>query len=136
PELEPYLRNNDPPDEDLVILAREEMMKEEQQIDYLEREIARHQQQTVHFLQEWISSLQWLSSKFKDKRDGYRSIISPLRRFPPELITEIVKISLSPDGMLDHEGRLSFMHFRGVNRTWRNVMFTSKTLWSGLTVEV
>ncbi|KAL0946841.1 hypothetical protein HGRIS_013009 [Hohenbuehelia grisea] len=70
-----------------------------------------------------------IRNKAYEARARLMSIISPLRRIPPELLAYIFK--LSSDGFLLAEGQ-SLWPICGVSRRWRCVALSDATLWSNI----
>ncbi|TFK18027.1 hypothetical protein FA15DRAFT_698232 [Coprinopsis marcescibilis] len=115
--LGPYLDNNSPPSDDLVVLAKAKLAEADAIVEVLKAQIA---------------SLRRRAAQINQIQDRYRSVTSVIRRIPAELIVEIVKACFPPDLVLGPQDRVNFKRFRCVCSRWRAALLSSPELWQGL----
>ncbi|TFK18144.1 hypothetical protein FA15DRAFT_675523 [Coprinopsis marcescibilis] len=68
------------------------------------------------------------------EQDRFIHVVAPARDLPNELIAKIISFSFRNPGMLNQEDRLQFRTLRWVCKKWRDVAFSTPTLWRGLEV--
>jgi F-box-like len=79
-----------------------------------------------------------ITGELQHLKGTYESLLSPLRRFPSELIVQILRYCLPGDHhgvMLDATHRKEFRTLRGVCRRWRDIAFSTSDFWRGIAVD-
>ncbi|TFK26854.1 hypothetical protein FA15DRAFT_587482, partial [Coprinopsis marcescibilis] len=126
PSIAPFLSNNHPLDYAHLELARTKLNEEEEALQDVNDGIDR--------LQATIAELRNKASHLSRICEAYRHTLAPFRRCPPEIIVKIITAALPPGCILDHEGRLDFMRYRCVSRSWRQLLFSTPVFWRGLKI--
>lgn len=80
-----------------------------------------------------LSVLEVQRFRLVQERQQIRAAVSPLRRFPPELIARVLELCLPEE--LDQECHMFFATLGSVCKIWRQVAFSTPSLWSGLLLE-
>ncbi|KAH6899123.1 hypothetical protein BKA70DRAFT_1314451 [Coprinopsis sp. MPI-PUGE-AT-0042] len=118
-ELMPFTLTNEEIPEDLIPLCQQGLKETETPEPEVKGEIARGR----------IEELQNLKTT-------YRGLLSPLRRFPNELIAKLIWHCLGEDApLLDASDRGAFRALRCVCRRWRNIAFSTPEFWRGVSVD-
>ncbi|KAH6899128.1 hypothetical protein BKA70DRAFT_1231059 [Coprinopsis sp. MPI-PUGE-AT-0042] len=65
---------------------------------------------------------------------AYRELLSPARRLPNEIITQIIQSCFKDPTILDAADRETFAVLRAVCQRWRTISFSSHDLWRGLAI--
>ncbi|KAG2016442.1 hypothetical protein CC2G_009610 [Coprinopsis cinerea AmutBmut pab1-1] len=112
PNLESFLDHNHPPGDDDVRSLLKELSSVEDELRSVELRLEELRARQAHL----------------------RSAISPLRRFPSELLAELFRACLPP--ILDEGGRERFLVLRSVCRAWREAAFSTPELWAGIKLRV
>ncbi|KAF6742479.1 hypothetical protein DFP72DRAFT_1081873 [Ephemerocybe angulata] len=79
-----------------------------------------------------IDEMQDALAQLMMKRSQYRTICSPIRRMPMELLGRIFGMSL--DMPLDKLGRNDLISLSLVCRSWRSASLSARSLWSGVVI--
>ncbi|KAH6914451.1 hypothetical protein BKA70DRAFT_667153 [Coprinopsis sp. MPI-PUGE-AT-0042] len=85
-------------------------------------------------IEDEIDALKKRCSALLREKAMIEMIVSPLRRLPPEVVGEVLKQSV-PNPM-GKKQRLHFANLRSVCRRWRQVAFTTSSLWAGISLEI
>ncbi|KAJ7888096.1 hypothetical protein B0H14DRAFT_1213320 [Mycena olivaceomarginata] len=90
--------------------------------------------------QKQVDALEAVIVQLTRKRDEivenirqHRAILSPVRRVPPELVCEILVLSLSSDDDEDTPNRPPW-YFGHICRFWRHCVLAYPALWSSITI--
>jgi hypothetical protein len=96
-------------------------------------------QNQIHALNSQIDNLVAAIARLTHQRDKiaehviqHRAIISPVRRVPPELICEILALSLSSDNT--NTANSAPWHIGHICRFWRHCVLAYPVLWSSITI--
>ncbi|TFK24474.1 hypothetical protein FA15DRAFT_592321, partial [Coprinopsis marcescibilis] len=136
-----YLTINHEPTELYLNQAQLQLSSQEKEIQAMQKNIKNLEQKLKGMrtasiqkaLMANIDRLRRESRNLVQIRETYRSIVSPLRRYPPELIAELLSACFEKEGgTMDQEDRIAFVHLRCVCRSWREVLFTTPSFWRGL----
>ncbi|KAJ7888109.1 hypothetical protein B0H14DRAFT_1213709 [Mycena olivaceomarginata] len=97
-------------------------------------------QSQVVTLNSQIDNLRAAITRLSQKRDKiaknicqHRAILSPVRRVPPELVCEILVLSLLSDDQEDPTNNPPW-HLGHICRLWRYYVSTYPALWSSITI--
>ncbi|KAH6906998.1 hypothetical protein BKA70DRAFT_1285968 [Coprinopsis sp. MPI-PUGE-AT-0042] len=127
-ELIPFTLTNEEAPEDLIPLCQQGLKEAETVL-----EETRNQEPEPEVKGEMerggIEGLQNLKTT-------YSALLSPLRRFPNELIAKLIWHCLGEhDTLLDASDRGAFRALRCVCRRWRNIAFSTPEFWRGVSVD-
>jgi hypothetical protein len=87
----------------------------------------------IDCVQNALAQLERQAQELQGQLQQFRSILSPVRKLPVEIIGEIFSFAISSP--LDSTGREHLVNFALVCRTWRNAAYRKHTLWSSLRIE-
>jgi hypothetical protein len=90
-------------------------------------------QKRVDALEAVIVQLTRKRNEIVENIRQHRAILSPVRRVPPELVCEILVLSLSSDDDEDTPNRPPW-HFGHICRFWRHCVLAYPALWSSITI--
>ncbi|KAJ7718239.1 hypothetical protein B0H16DRAFT_1247879, partial [Mycena metata] len=110
---------NNPPSDSETLEIRRRVHLGRAHVSELENEIGR--------LHKSLASLQQECRDVKHHISRYTAVVSPLRRFPPEILTEIFHWTLSIKG---DAGTLPSWNLSHVCGRWRVICLSSPRLWS------
>ncbi|KAJ2918068.1 hypothetical protein MD484_g2337, partial [Candolleomyces efflorescens] len=128
------IRSNDPPTREEREEASQILWQMDIGLNALEHEISA--------LQAALSQLQLRHAALKERRDGQIApILSPWRRLPPELWSIIFQFAVNPgwsntfSPSTNSTDRSTFQSLRAVCRMWREVAFSTRSLWTNVWVD-
>ncbi|KAF7372538.1 F-box domain-containing protein [Mycena venus] len=128
PNLIHLLQSNDPPQESQIPLIRDIISDDQNRIILMDAEIFALETQIHNLNANLAQSLQKRNDAAVHAHQ-HRSILSPIRRVPPELICEIFEIL--HDGKAGTRPPWSFGH---ICRSWRHIALSFEQLWSFIVV--
>lgn len=118
------LHTNDPPSAADAALIRDFLRLEEEEISECDERIYR--------LEEEIERLEAYRETVSNTAEAHRGMLSPFRRFPQELLSEIF-IHCVPDAEeSQHPARDAPLLLCWVSQKWRQVALSTPTLWTSL----
>ncbi|KAJ6485510.1 hypothetical protein C8R45DRAFT_996833 [Mycena sanguinolenta] len=132
------LNSNEPPVESDAVVARSTIVQAEGHLAWLRQAIARLREQLKdseelkQLEEEWV-----LISSYRAES---RTILSPLRRMPPELLCEIFGWALASARKAQLKGHAGYCEENSpwvlthVSRTWRAVSVSTPSLWSTVAI--
>jgi F-box-like len=125
PRLVPYSTNNDPFPE--VLGPPLDVF-----LDYLSRSLSNLDDEIAR-VEDVLEKLKAERQAVEDQNFAYRSLKSPARRIPPELIAKIIRFTVADRGQpLDRSARQEFKRLRCVSSVWREIAFSTQELWRNL----
>ncbi|KAE9410204.1 hypothetical protein BT96DRAFT_789842, partial [Gymnopus androsaceus JB14] len=66
---------------------------------------------------------------------SFQNMLSPVRRIPVEILSEIFELACTPDNRYRHANRVLYMHnLSSVCAAWRKVAHATPRLWSKLCI--
>ncbi|KAJ7183742.1 hypothetical protein C8R46DRAFT_1344465 [Mycena filopes] len=136
PGLARLLTSNDAPLDSEVPSIHDIISTEEDRIDALDMQIE-DMEATIYELEIKQVQLVRRRNDAKERIRKHSTILSPIRRVPPELIFEIFAFAVIHDNKATSETQNStrIWHITHVCRTWRLVALSDRSLWRFITIE-
>ncbi|KAJ7850321.1 hypothetical protein B0H14DRAFT_2509545 [Mycena olivaceomarginata] len=128
PDLIHLLQSNDPPQESQIPLIRDMISDDEKRILLMDAEIIALETK-IHNLNANLAQSLQKRNDAAVRAHQHRSILSPIRRVPPELICEIFE--LLHDGKAETRPPWYFGH---ISQSWRHTALSLEQLWSFIVV--
>ncbi|KAJ7359791.1 hypothetical protein DFH08DRAFT_417356 [Mycena albidolilacea] len=129
---EPAIASESPPLRDFHRLLTSNDIPLDSEIPFI-RDIASDEQKQVDTLEAAIVQLTRKRDEMVENIRQHCAILSPIRRVPPELVCEILALSLSSedDGDMANEPP---WHLGHICRFWRHCVLAYPALWSSITI--
>ncbi|KAJ7729188.1 hypothetical protein B0H16DRAFT_1697270 [Mycena metata] len=130
PDLLHLLRSNEPPQEAQIPVIRGIISDDKNRISLMDAEIVSLQSQ-IHNLNATLAQSLQKRNDAQLHALQHRSILSPIRRVPPELISEIFNRVCGGE-----PGKRLPWYLGHISRSWRHTALSLAHLWSSITVEL
>ncbi|KAJ7020843.1 hypothetical protein C8F04DRAFT_1315853 [Mycena alexandri] len=130
PDLFHLLRSNEPPQEAQIPVIRDIISDDKNRISLLDAEIVSLQSQ-IHNLNATLAQSLQKRNDAKLHALQHHCILSPIRRVPPELISEIFGRVCGGEA-----GKRLPWYLGHISRSWRHTALSLGHLWSSITVEL
>jgi hypothetical protein len=130
PDLLYLLRSNEPPQEAQIPIIRDIISDDKNRINLIDAEIVSLQSQ-IHNLNSTLGKSLQERNDAKLHALEHRCILSPIRRVPPELISEIFDLIYGGEA-----GKRPPWYLGHISRSWRHIALSIGQLWASVTVDV
>ncbi|KAH6873536.1 hypothetical protein BKA70DRAFT_1413285 [Coprinopsis sp. MPI-PUGE-AT-0042] len=146
PQLAAYASNNDPlpktlqkplnkflAELDIRLAAYDRDRKSTGESIDARRSMIRALEREIKSLESMEKRLMMGQVALQSQKTRYSTIMTPIRRVPPEVVASIIHFAISTRrGYVGHGGRVTFLQIRSVCRLWRATSFSTPPLWRAI----